>query len=399
MASRILVEFDAMENTAKKLEMLADQLSSLGGQLKSMNLSSLGSGDVKIKGVLASELIRQYGTRARNVSAAADQTAKNTRKAASMFQKCESSLCDLVNASGMNVGAAKLSGSVTTAVSKSLLDYFNLGELVKTVIGSFGPVGSFIKALMSMDFSNWSKSLKNIGKQCVSFAKWIGKFPNFWKTNRFGYNYGTKNFLKNLFGLNRYKHASSSSSWSWRFGAEFKSNLKSTFVKSSGKPNWFGIIGVTIDTVATGYDNYKRYAAGEISAARGVTQTVVEVGGNLILGTAVTAVVAASLPATAPVVVVAAASGAVIWAIDGLTKAATGGDKGLVSTVAESIGWVVDHPGEAWNTVTNTAGKVWNKTTEVVSNAYEKGAEFFSGLSKKVLGTSGARRSVFGFSF
>ena len=399
MASRILVEFDAMENTAKKLEMLADQLSSLGGQLKSMNLSSLGSGDVKIKGVLASELIRQYGTKARNVSTAADQTAKNTRKAASMFQKCESSLCDLVNASGMNVGAAKLSGSMTTAVAKSLHDYFDLGELVKTVIGSFGPVGSFIKALMSMDFSNWSKSLKNIGKQCVSFAKWIGKFPNFWKTNRFGHNYGTKNFLKNLFGLNGYKHASTSSSWSWRFGAEFKSNLKSTFVKSSGKPNWFGIIGVTIDTVATGYDNYKRYAAGEISAARGVTQTVVEVGGNLILGTAATAVVAASLPATAPVVVVAAASGAVIWAIDGLTKAATGGDKGLVSTVAESIGWVVDHPGEAWNTVTDTAGKAWNKTTEVVSNVYEKGAEFFSGLSKKVLGTSGARRSVFGFSF
>ncbi len=293
------------------------------------------------------------------------------------------------NALGSAALAAKNSGtgkdavnSKVAAVLERLKKSFSLKKLGVKAVASFGPVGSFAAALYTMyekgKGGDWVAVGKEAAKSMVSWSKFTSsyKWVNYAKTNRFGSNYGTKNYAKRLFGLVQ-QTGSKAASWGSKFKANFKSGIKGTFVKwssSSGsyKPNWFGIAGTVIDTAFNAYGNYKQVKAGQITADRAVVETIAETGANLLLGAAAGAIAAATLPATAPAALVAVASAGVMWAADGVTKFVTGGDKGLGELASEGVGWAYDQ------------GK------KIAKKAVEKGGEFFENLGKKVIGTSKA---------
>lgn len=213
----------------------------------------------------------------------------------------------------------------------------------------------------------------------ITWTQFTNKYPweNFALVNRFGHDWGTKNYIKNLTGLTR-QSSSAAASWFGRFKCNFDSKISGTFVKFDSKTgaykaNKLGIAGVVIDLAASGYGNYKQVKAGEITADRAVVETVAEVGTGLVLSTAAGALAAALLPATAPVAAVAIASAGIVWAADGLTKLITGGEKGLSEVVSEGVGWAYDKGKEALsNTAQHFASgfeKIKRGIGEVSSNA------------------------------
>lgn len=285
------------------------------------------------------------------------------------------------------------SGSNASGLIDWVLQYFDIKKLGIKAVGCFGPVGTMVAAVLNgVVEKDPIKSAKDISKLLNSYFKFADKtkLSNYLKTNRFGGNYGTKNYLKRLFGLNRQNSGLKGSliNRMGQVGVKFREGIRNTFITTdpntgATKANKWGIIGVGIDFVFNGIGNLKQYQAGEISASRAVVETVAETGTNLVISAGATAVATVLLPATAPAVAVAVTSAAVVWAADGLTKLITGGDKGLGEVVSEGVGWVWDKGCEA-------AKNAWDKGKEAGKKALEKGAKFFDQIRSKVIGNSNA---------
>lgn len=120
--------------------------------------------------------------------------------------------------------------------------------------------------------------------------------------------------------------------------------------------------GYALTVAGNAVENYQEYQDGEISAGRAVGETIVESVVDIGLSVGAGLLAAAVLPASAPVVLVGAASAAVVWAANGICKAITGKDAGelVADAVCDAVETTVNCVKSAGNAIKEGAKAAWS---------------------------------------
>lgn len=411
---KIVYSSASLDRAVRRLQQVSTALQQEKSSLLSAlsQLDRIEGGDCRIQGRIqlttvgasysagsVNAYIREMGRALTAESGYASTLAGKLGNVSEMFANTERELVNMAN--GVSTGDNPFDGAAgeggtsgsrgnTPAASwaDKLKDSFDLGKLGKKAVTSFGPIGKTIglglSIIESFQTGEWKGTLKDGAKTVVSWVDFLNKYKwaNYKKTNNFGNNYGTKNYVKRLTNMAT-KATSTAASWGSKVVDNFKTGLKDVFVTKKGGANWAGIAGVVIDFGFSLHDNMQQVKAGEISVDRGIVETVAETAANVVIATAAGAIAAATLPVSAPAAAVAVASAGIVWAADGVTKLITGGDKGLGEVISEGVGEVYDAGKKA-------VAKAADFGAKLTAKAVDKGAELLSNLRNKVIGRSRA---------
>lgn len=208
----------------------------------------------------------------------------------------------------------------------------------KDIIKSFGSAGSIFGIINSIgqakNWLDWGNAGVDITKAISSIAKDYNRY------NKIGRAIGTGNstgyFLRDFFGFNKVGHASTASS----APARFYNNLHTTtspyklsdiFDAFTGKNGIVSSVaawaGVTLSGVSNAFSNIEeqKESGGAMSNGRVVAETVTETVVDTAIAYAGSALIGAGIAtitgAVAAPVVVAAATGAVLWGLNTGCKA------------------------------------------------------------------------------
>ena len=399
MADRIVVQTEDLAVYAKRLKAASGKTAAAAFALQSLSIPDCAGASLDVlragcvlraldRSVPGGELattVRAFSEALRLCAAELDRLAAAATHSAALFEDTERNVAKLVL--GNSTGDSPFD-------VKSGDQAIKWEDLLIGIIRSFGMAGAvlafgltpLVNWLQGEGFSfgdNPDEVTKNLLKAVKASASTLGKLATWHlkeadlsKLKNFGGTYYQDVRLKNLLGLNNVPlskwlgHApSQASEWAnWtNFKNGFNTSLKNTFVTTAdgaAKANWAGIIGVAADTAIVGGENFQQYKEGKISGERAVTETVVEVGGNVVVSAAATSLVATGLAAvgvaSAPAVVVVAGAAAVTFGLDAGSKAIFG--KPLTAAAADGAGWVVDHIPDA----VHGLGKLWQSATKAV---------------------------------
>lgn len=349
--------------SSDKLRIDTDKLDEISQQFDRLS-NSLNSIDTSIAQVISSarfiipeqpSIIRNITTlkgRVNSSSAYARKVSGAVRNAAARWAEAEgrvvSRSADAGDSDDSGGDAGGGSGSGDKA-GKTLGDYL-LSGLLK-VIGGACPAGKVISALWSGitkgTIGDWFKSGADIVGEVLKIAKepkakWVDK----------------------IFGLEKNPKS-----------------FRTVFDKKIGnKIGWF------VNVVKSGVDNFDLFKEGNY--IRYVTETGAEAATNVALGAAGTAVMAALLPASAPMIVVGAAGALAVWAVDSLVEHFTGDTIAhhVGHAVGEATDWVVEKGGQAVDWLVENGGKAVNWVADKGQQLLDTGARVISDAKDAVCG-------------
>ena len=362
----IKVNTAVLDEQAKQLNILMRQIDAVSREVNSVQQN------LQWNVAVNSQIQNNVSSYSNYISKLASKTATlstTLSSIATQYQKTES---DLVK--GCSVKQKSITHSTTTETYRPDNSNNNggLSELYEVMtgtsnllkyIGQAGTGGGIVSGVLSSfyNFSKWqsqeatgAESLVAVLKNAKTIVNNLYKtYSNGVKLNKLArmwpeqaWKTGIKRFLglesvsKAVFG----GYVSKSSTWGDRFYNYFhrQDGIFDGYTQGGikGTLKWAGL---GLDLVSNGISNYHEMKTGGISAGRAVAETVVEtvvdVGKDWIIGTAVTAAIAATTSAAAPVVVVGVATVATSvvldFACEKITGALTGEEKNLTETFSD----------------------------------------------------------------
>lgn len=257
------------------------------------------------------------------------------------------------------------------------LDFDWKDLITSDLITSFGDAGSIIGIINSVftatTWTDWANTGLSVTKTISAIAKDYNRY------NKIGRAIGAANsngyFWRNFFGLNKVGHASTASSASARFYNNLHMTtspykLSSIFDSFTGKNGVVSSVaawaGVTLSGVTNAFSNIaeQKESNGTMSTGRVVAETVTETAIDTAIAYAGSAVIGAAIAtvtgAVAAPVVVAAATGAALWAVNTGCEAAFGksATEALSDWTLDTVSAVGNAISDGVNAVANWFGKL-----------------------------------------
>ncbi len=262
------------------------------------------------------------------------------------------------------------------------------GEVILENAGLGGGIISSVAGLYNtltggkIEFGAVAKGTKSVISSVYKIVKNNSKLE---KLSRMNPGQAVKTGVKRFLGLEKAFTGNLRPSVAKSFKTRFYNNYQKQLAdnldafKGKGMKSALAWAGVAISGITNGISNYKEAKSGEISAGRAVaetiTETVVDVASGVVIGAAVSAGIAALGFASAPVLVVGAATAAVTMGLDWASNAIFG--KGMTELISDTVL-------DVGTAVVKGAAKVVSKTVEAVSDIGKAAGKAIGKAGKKV---------------
>ena len=333
MANTIVIDTQLLEDLSRQIMQVKNSLSSISGNVTS-SLSEVRR-VAPDQPAIINKLVRAKN----NLSTTINHTQKLSKAvgdAAVLWAAAENKILSNKPSEGEAPPTENGSGSSGSSAADIALKIIGKAGFAGAMIEG---IGNAVKAYQKwkngkMDAAAWASLAKDTKGIVNTISDVLQAAKNSAKIARTGTSAGTVSFWKKMFGLNNKKGPLSTySGWSKAssFGSRMWTNFKNSFTwdnfkkpyTKGGATSAFAWAGVALSAVSNGISNYTEWKSGEITGKRAVmetiTETVVDVGKNWAIGTAVACTLAAT-PIGAPVLLVGATTVAVTMGLDALSN-------------------------------------------------------------------------------
>ena len=349
MEDRIVVDFNALDRIAKKLNTAGKELDAAMSVLSSCRMTNDGGANLRVNtscrvtttgvsagGTIVSQAISSYRSALGGLGAYTRSLSNAVAATSASFSATESGLGRGLQVG--NTGASDQTGSAEEySFWKSFIDRFGPIDIIK----SFGNAGKLIglsySATKAASWSDWTGIVLKAG---TTVSNVVNDYKNYKKIGR---AIGTKNavsyFLRKQVGLRKVGRASTASSPISRFRNNLHNktspyNIRDAFSSLTGKKGaraataaW---AGVALSGITNAFSNIKeqKESGGTMSTGRVIAETVTETAIDTVVTYGASAVVGAAITAVTGVVaapvVVAVATGIALAGINAGVEALTG---------------------------------------------------------------------------
>lgn len=391
MENSIVVDFNALDRIAAKLDRAGNELNTAMSLLSGAQLSAAAGAQMRLNGgaitlrtagvtvsaATVAQAIQSYRTALNRVGGYAGDLSAGVRAAANAFHMTESALAG--GALPTQPDGGENLGSSGNERDRSSFGWDDIWELFLKLLPEAGFGGAIIGLFgqqLTGGTTAWPKRILQILSGGTKAAGGIAK----------GFSSSSSFDWKRLFSTYTDPDGTQKPSFSDALKKQFSkysfANAEKVGDKIAVGCKW---LGTALTVLTTGWDNYEE--AGGQFTDRMLGETVIESGVKIGTGVLAGAAIAAILPVGAPAVLVGGLAVGVTWAVDKLSEALF--DRNLAEMVSDTAMNLIENTQKGWETLKSDFQEAGNRIGNAVSSAGKAISGWWNGLFGKPAAAGG----------
>ena len=385
MENSIIVDFNALDRIAAKLDRAGNELNTAMSLLSGAQLSAAAGAQMRVNGgaialrtvgtavsaVNVAQAVQGYRSALGRVSGYAGDLSAGVRAAANAFRAAEGALAGSVLPTQPDGGENP--GGSGNERERATFGWDDIWELILKVLPEAGFGGAFIGVIGQQLTGGTTAWQKRVLQVLSGGTKVVGGVAKGFSSSSPGFDWTRLFSTYSDSAENGVKRLSFGEALKKQFSKYDFANAEKVGDKIAVGCKW---LGTALTVLTTGWDNYEE--AGGQFTDRMLGETAIESGVKIGTGILAGAAIAAILPVGAPAVLVGGLAVGVTWAVDKLSEALF--DRNLAEVISDTTMNLIEDTQKGWETLKSDLQEAGNRIGNAVSSAGRAISGWWNGL-------------------